>query len=123
LGHKALSAEAALFYSDGLVEAHNLKREIFGFPRLQAFVAEHAEERSSGDFLLEELDYFVGGLGAGRRIHSPHATMLCYTKLSIRDIVQAPDLGVALRRSCQHTRGHPLCRTQEKSISTVGGQQ
>jgi serine phosphatase RsbU (regulator of sigma subunit) len=50
-----------LFYSDGLVEAHNPKGEMFGFPRLQELVAEHgAEERSLGHFLLEELYSFVG---------------------------------------------------------------
>ncbi len=52
--------EAALVYSDGLVEAHDPKGEMFGFPRLQALVAEHAEERSLGDILLEELYSFVG---------------------------------------------------------------
>jgi serine phosphatase RsbU (regulator of sigma subunit) len=31
--------EAALLYSDGLVEAHDPKGEMFGFPRLQALVA------------------------------------------------------------------------------------
>jgi serine phosphatase RsbU (regulator of sigma subunit)/predicted ester cyclase len=54
------AGEAALFYSDGLVEAHDPKGEMFGFPRLRALVAEHAEERSLGDFLLEELYSFVG---------------------------------------------------------------
>jgi serine phosphatase RsbU (regulator of sigma subunit)/predicted ester cyclase len=50
-----------LFYSDGLVEAHNPKGEMFGFPRLQELVAEHgAEERSLGNLLLEELYSFVG---------------------------------------------------------------
>jgi serine phosphatase RsbU (regulator of sigma subunit)/predicted ester cyclase len=54
------TGEAALFYSDGLVEAHNPKGEMFGFPRLRALVAQHAEERLRGDFLLEELYSFVG---------------------------------------------------------------
>jgi serine phosphatase RsbU (regulator of sigma subunit) len=55
------AGEAVLFYSDGLVEAHDPKGEMFGFPRLRALVAEHsAEERSLGDFLLEELYSFVG---------------------------------------------------------------
>jgi predicted ester cyclase len=49
-----------LFYSDGLVEAHDPKGEMFGFPRLRARVAEHGEERELGDFLLEELYSFVG---------------------------------------------------------------
>ena len=53
------AGEAALFYSDGLVEAHDPKGEMFGFPRLRALVAEHGEERSLGKLLLEELYSFV----------------------------------------------------------------
>ena len=54
------AGEAALFYSDGLVEAHNPKGEMFGFPRLRALVAEHGdEERSLEEVLLEELYSFV----------------------------------------------------------------
>jgi serine phosphatase RsbU (regulator of sigma subunit)/predicted ester cyclase len=54
------AGEAALFYSDGLVEAHDPNGEMFGFPRLRALIAEHNEERSLGDFLMEELYAFVG---------------------------------------------------------------
>src|SRR5215210_3620674 len=55
------SGEAALFYSDGLVEAHSPKGEMFGFPKLRALIAEHAEEeRPLGEFLMEELYSFVG---------------------------------------------------------------
>src|SRR5215217_327474 len=54
------AGKSALFYSDGLVEAHDPKGEMFGFPRLRALVAEHAQERSLGDFLMEELYSFVG---------------------------------------------------------------
>jgi serine phosphatase RsbU (regulator of sigma subunit)/predicted ester cyclase len=52
--------EAALLYSDGLVEAHDPKGEMFGFPRLRELVAEYAEGRVLGEFLLEELYSFVG---------------------------------------------------------------
>jgi serine phosphatase RsbU (regulator of sigma subunit) len=55
------AGEAALLYSDGLVEAHDPQGEMFGFPRLQGLVGEHSEdERPLGDFLMEELHYFVG---------------------------------------------------------------
>ena len=54
------AGEAALFYSDGLVEAHDRNGEMFGFPRLRELVAEHAEEMSLGDFLMEKLYSFVG---------------------------------------------------------------
>jgi serine phosphatase RsbU (regulator of sigma subunit) len=52
--------ESVLFYSDGLVEAHDPQREMFGFPRLRRMVAEHAEEGSLVDFLMEELSSFTG---------------------------------------------------------------
>jgi serine phosphatase RsbU (regulator of sigma subunit)/predicted ester cyclase len=54
------NGEAALLYSDGLVEAHDPKGEMFGFPRLRELIAEHGEKRSLGDSLLEELYSFVG---------------------------------------------------------------
>src|SRR5918995_3181509 len=49
-----------LFYSDGLVEAHDPQGGMFGFPKLRALVAEHGEKRSLGNLLLEELYSFVG---------------------------------------------------------------
>jgi serine phosphatase RsbU (regulator of sigma subunit) len=54
------AGESALFYSDGLVEAHDPKGEMFGFPRLRALVAQHGEERTLGNLLLEELYSLVG---------------------------------------------------------------
>jgi serine phosphatase RsbU (regulator of sigma subunit) len=60
-GEASLREEhGVLFYSDGLVEAHDPKGEMFGFPRLRALVAEHGEKRSLGDLLLEELYSFTG---------------------------------------------------------------
>src|SRR5215204_118414 len=52
------AGEAALFYSDGLVEAHDPEGKMFGFPRLRALVAKPGEG-SLGDLLLEELYSFV----------------------------------------------------------------
>jgi serine phosphatase RsbU (regulator of sigma subunit) len=54
------AGESTLFYSDGLVEAHDPKGEMFGFPRLRALVAKHGEEGSLADLLLEELHSFTG---------------------------------------------------------------
>ena len=54
------AGQSVLFYSDGLVEAHDPIGEMFGFPRLRALVAEHGEKGSLVDFLLEELYSFVG---------------------------------------------------------------
>jgi serine phosphatase RsbU (regulator of sigma subunit)/ketosteroid isomerase-like protein len=53
-------SDGVLFYSDGLVEAHDPKGEMFGFPKLRALVADHDEKKLLGDFLLEELYSFVG---------------------------------------------------------------
>jgi len=52
--------QSVFFYSDGLVEAHDPKGQMFGFPRLMALVAEQGEEGSLGDLCLEELYSFVG---------------------------------------------------------------
>ena len=52
--------EYILFYSDGLVEAHNPRREMFGSPRLKTLLAEHADWESLIDFLLTELKGFTG---------------------------------------------------------------
>jgi serine phosphatase RsbU (regulator of sigma subunit) len=54
------AGEAALFYSDGLVEDHNPKGEMYGFPRLRALVAAHGEERSLVDLLMDKLRSFTG---------------------------------------------------------------
>jgi predicted ester cyclase len=55
------AGDSTLFYSDGLVEAHDPKGEMFGFPRLRALIAQYSEEeRWLGDFLLRELYTFTG---------------------------------------------------------------
>jgi serine phosphatase RsbU (regulator of sigma subunit) len=55
------AGESVLFYSDGLVEAHDPNGEIFGFPRLRTLVADHdgEEERSLVDLLMKELYSFT----------------------------------------------------------------
>src|ERR671915_746399 len=52
--------DSVLFYSDGLVEAHDPERKMFGFPRLQGLVGAHPGGATMVDFLLEELARFVG---------------------------------------------------------------
>ncbi|MBP8948794.1 MAG: SpoIIE family protein phosphatase [Candidatus Promineofilum sp.] len=51
--------ECVLLYSDGLVEAHSPTREMFGFPRLQALLAEPTEANLV-PFLLDQLRDFTG---------------------------------------------------------------
>jgi serine phosphatase RsbU (regulator of sigma subunit)/anti-sigma regulatory factor (Ser/Thr protein kinase) len=52
--------ERILFYSDGLVEAHNAERDMFGFPRLTAQLEEYIDNIPLIDFLLRELAMFTG---------------------------------------------------------------
>ena len=56
------AGNSVLFYSDGLVEAHNREDEMFGFPRLRRLI--ESSSVTSGeelvDFLLEELYSFAG---------------------------------------------------------------
>ena len=53
--------DSVLFYSDGLVEAHDPEREMFGFPRLQGLVGAHRSDGSAMvNFLLGELARFTG---------------------------------------------------------------
>jgi serine phosphatase RsbU (regulator of sigma subunit) len=56
------AGEAALFYSDGFVEAHDPEGEMFGFPRLRERIAELGDEEEEPfvDLLLQELFRFVG---------------------------------------------------------------
>ncbi|HLZ20591.1 MAG TPA: SpoIIE family protein phosphatase [Ktedonobacterales bacterium] len=51
--------DSVLFYSDGLVEAHNPEREMFGFPHLAELVRIH-NTTSLIDYLLNELAEFTG---------------------------------------------------------------
>ncbi|HET9920868.1 MAG TPA: SpoIIE family protein phosphatase [Ktedonobacteraceae bacterium] len=52
--------ESILFYSDGLVEAHNPGREMFGFPRLRTLLEQRPENTVIIDFMLAQLAAFTG---------------------------------------------------------------
>jgi serine phosphatase RsbU (regulator of sigma subunit)/predicted ester cyclase len=53
--------ESVLFYSDGLVEAHNPTGEMFGSPRLRSLLAEYpTDAKGLNALLLEELRCFTG---------------------------------------------------------------
>lgn len=52
--------DSILLYSDGLVEAHDPSRQMFGFPRLEALVAGHAGGATLVEFLLQQLAVFAG---------------------------------------------------------------
>jgi serine phosphatase RsbU (regulator of sigma subunit) len=53
--------EGVLFYTDGLVEAHNSQGEMFGTPRLRSLLSEWPEAgRGLSATLMEELERFTG---------------------------------------------------------------
>lgn len=52
--------DSILFYSDGLVEAHDPQREMFGFPRLSAYVSTHQGGAALIQSVLEDLEIFTG---------------------------------------------------------------
>jgi len=52
--------ETILFYSDGIVEAHNPKREMYGFPRLMKLVGESKGDVTLKDVILDDLATFTG---------------------------------------------------------------
>lgn len=52
--------ESLLFYSDGLIEAHNPSGEMFGFPRLQALLSIPTHKPTLLDFVLAHLHGFTG---------------------------------------------------------------
>ena len=53
--------ESVLLYSDGLVEAHNPQRDMFGFPRLRQCVADQPLSSAALiNFLLSALEGFTG---------------------------------------------------------------
>jgi serine phosphatase RsbU (regulator of sigma subunit) len=52
--------ESVLLYSDGLVEAHDPRRGMFGFPRMQRFVGAHPRGATLIEDLVGELERFTG---------------------------------------------------------------
>jgi serine phosphatase RsbU (regulator of sigma subunit) len=55
-----VAEDCLLFYSDGLVEAHDAKREMFGSPRLKSLLQEHSNDEGLIEILLRELEGFTG---------------------------------------------------------------
>ena len=69
--------DSVLLHSDGVVEAHDPDRDMFGFPRLKKTVADSPSGQALIDRVLRELDEFTGpGADAGGRHHHGHAGAL-----------------------------------------------
>jgi serine phosphatase RsbU (regulator of sigma subunit)/anti-sigma regulatory factor (Ser/Thr protein kinase) len=52
--------DSILFYSDGIVEAHNADRGMYGFPRLMNLIGEFEDDSSLKEVVLEDLAEFTG---------------------------------------------------------------
>src|SRR5512139_738757 len=52
--------DTVLFYTDGLVEAHNPQREMFGFPHLKTLLEDHPGGLATINYLLDQLAAFTG---------------------------------------------------------------
>jgi serine phosphatase RsbU (regulator of sigma subunit) len=52
--------DSVLLHSDGIAEAHNPSREMFGFPRLKDTVADATPGQAMIDYVLAEIEAFVG---------------------------------------------------------------
>jgi serine phosphatase RsbU (regulator of sigma subunit)/anti-sigma regulatory factor (Ser/Thr protein kinase) len=55
-----MPGDSVLFYSDGLVEAHNPNGEMFGFPRLMSLLKKRVDDPAMTNFLLDHLKEFTG---------------------------------------------------------------
>ena len=56
-----VAGDSVLFYTDGLVEAHNPQGEMFGTPRLRSLLSQYAGRgRRLSATLLDELERFTG---------------------------------------------------------------
>jgi serine phosphatase RsbU (regulator of sigma subunit) len=85
------AGEGVLFYTDGLVEAHDPKGVMFGFPRLRALIADHGWRGESAGGLSDGGAVLLrrGGLGAGGgRHHPPYARAFRIPKLNFGDLRQ-----------------------------------
>ena len=110
------ASETALFYSYELVEAHDSESEMFGFPRLRALFAEHGEDRSLGDFLLEELYSFQSsGPYPHRRRHRHGNEQTTGKRKRVSSTGEARDAGTGIAR-----RGFSF---REQSRLTLSKQQ
>jgi len=52
--------ETVLFYTDGLVEAHNTEHEMFGLSRVEELIAQHPGGPELVPYLLEHWSAFTG---------------------------------------------------------------
>ena len=123
--------EYVLLYSDGLVEAHNPQREMFGFPRLQALLGDYVDGATVKDFLLDQLATFTGE-GWEQEDDVTLVTLQClqngvddvkrgeWETLADFDVVSAPDNErQAMQRVVEVVADLPLTSKQVDRLQTA----
>ncbi len=87
--------DTVLFYTDGLVEAHNPQREMFGFPRLRALLHAARPVGSDGliDVLLDQLRAFTGPAWE----QEDDATLVVLQRQAPSPVITGEELGVGVR--------------------------
>jgi serine phosphatase RsbU (regulator of sigma subunit)/anti-sigma regulatory factor (Ser/Thr protein kinase) len=108
--------ETLLFYSDGLVEAHNPRREIFGLPRLARLMTESREHAVLIDELLESLKSFTR---EGWE-QEDDVTLVTLHRIAF---AQAEQEQAGMSKSAQETGDEELVKLAEWSLASVVGNE
>ena len=104
--------DGVLFHSDGLVEAHNAAREMFGFPRLRK-VVEHSTRDELVEDCLSELRAFVGRDWE----QEDDITLLSLQRTTTPALEVTMSGVVSQQRPSPRRQGHPSSRPQESQPS------
>ena len=81
--------DSVLFYSDGLVEAHNPASEMFGFPRLMSLMSDWTDTTPLIERMLNELAAFTGA--GWEQEDDVTLVTLQREKLALADLTLPPD--------------------------------
>jgi Stage II sporulation protein E (SpoIIE) len=115
-GASLREGESVLFYSDGLVEAHDPEGQMFSFPRLRALISELGVEESAGGFPDGGArTLHRGGVGAGGRHDTLDAEAFRIPKLNFLErrtaevrLRRISLLGTSVNKVMRNNRGSSL---------------
>ena len=126
--------DSVLFYSDGLVEAHDAERSMYGFARLKGEVAAHPGGEELIAHLLRSLASFTGEateqeddvtLVVLRREVVARAAQAAWSPAArapvpARRRARRPRRGPAMRRWTRRTRARPSLREAARTFARAG---
>lgn len=113
------AGESILFYSDGLVEAHNTRRQMFGFPHLMKLLEEVPGGTPVIDFLLAELATFTGSDWE----QEDDVTLVTLQCESSPDIPESEPVASNLSQSQHNENNHHWHTLAEFSVPSVPGNE